>query len=45
MNEWAALTTLRGEAPGDWSVCVVDSDGQQRYDYQAATVRSAAPRR
>lgn len=42
MTRWDALTTLLRDAPGDYSLCMCDEHGRQRYGYQHEIVRSAA---
>lgn len=42
MSGWEALTELLTAAPGDYSLCVVDAAGRQRYGYREHVVRSAA---
>lgn len=42
MSDWAALTALLDDAPGEYSLCVCDADGRQRYGYHEQTVRSSA---
>lgn len=42
MSRWDVLTELLTTAPGDYSLCVWDAAGQQRYGYQEHRLRSAA---
>lgn len=42
MSGWESLTGLLDAAPGDYSLCVWDAHGQQRYGYREHVARSAA---
>jgi beta-lactamase class A len=42
MTMWQEVTALLDQAPGDYSVCVWNSQGEQIYGYQEEVLRSAA---